>query len=178
MFLDPNRTVFIFRSWLDLNQHFFYFHLKHLHITLKHLTRGHRYHNLRKTFGKFSGHSLSFWWSIVSRTCFWRNFSSGLIRWFILQTKEDIGATNFVSSCSKLVRPSKVWISDRREDYRSYVCQSVLTWRETNMNILCIMFERIRGVPQQSGWSYSRKATKLKTGNRYREIDIRLLLIA
>ena len=55
---------------------------------------------------------------------------------------------------------------------------AVLMWSETKMNKLCIIFERIRGVPQQSGGSYSRKATKMKTGNRYREIEIRLLLIA
>ena len=54
---------------------------------------------------------------------------------------------------------------------------SLLKWSETKMKRLCIIFERIRGVPQQSGESYSRKATRVNTGNRYREIKIRLLLI-
>ena len=55
---------------------------------------------------------------------------------------------------------------------------SLLTWSETKMKRLCIMFQRIQGVPQQIGGSCSREATRMKTGNRYREIEIRLLLIA
>ena len=53
---------------------------------------------------------------------------------------------------------------------------SVLTWSETRMKRLSIIFWRIRGVPQQS--EGSRKATRMKTENRYREIEIRLLLTA
>ena len=41
-----------------------------------------------------------------------------------------------------------------------------------------LIFERIRGVHWQSGGIYSRKATRRKTGNLYREIEIRLLVIA
>ena len=55
---------------------------------------------------------------------------------------------------------------------------SALMWSETKMNRLCIIFERIRRVSQQSEGSYSRKASRTITGNRYREIEIRLLLIA
>ena len=39
---------------------------------------------------------------------------------------------------------------------------SFKTWSETKMNRLCMIFERIRRVPQQSGGSYSRKATRIK----------------
>ena len=55
-FQDSHRTVFTFRSWLDLLDvvlAFLDFHSKNLHITLKLLTQGYRYQKLRKTFGKF-----------------------------------------------------------------------------------------------------------------------------
>ena len=62
-FQDSHRTVFTFRSWLDLLGSFFSsffsctsvldFHSKNLLITSKLLTQGYRYRKLRKTFGKF-----------------------------------------------------------------------------------------------------------------------------
>ena len=55
---------------------------------------------------------------------------------------------------------------------------SVSTYSKTNMNTHCIFFERIRRVPRQSGGSYARKTTGMKTGYLYHEIEIRLLLIA
>ena len=55
---------------------------------------------------------------------------------------------------------------------------SILMWSETKLNRLCVIFKRIQKVPQQSGGSYSRKATRMKTGNQYRKIEIRLLLIS
>ena len=63
-------------------------------------------------------------------------------------------------------------------DYFYFLQCTVSTWSETKTNRLCTIFERIRGVPQQSGGSYSRKATTMKIENLYREIEIRLLLIA
>ena len=52
VFQDSHRTVFTFRSWLDLRGvvRFWFFILQ---ITSKLLTQSYRYHKLRKTFGKF-----------------------------------------------------------------------------------------------------------------------------
>ena len=55
-FPDSHRTVFTFRSWLDLLDVLLAFWisiLKISKITSKLLTQGYRYHKLRKTFGKF-----------------------------------------------------------------------------------------------------------------------------
>ena len=55
--LDSHRTVFTFRSWLDLLGVVLAFWISILkiilQITTKLLTQGYRYHKLRKTFGKF-----------------------------------------------------------------------------------------------------------------------------
>ena len=52
-----------------------------------------------------SGHTLSqIWWNIVSRICFWRNLSTGLLRRSSLQHKEGQSEANFFSSGSKIVK--------------------------------------------------------------------------
>ena len=52
-FLDSHRTVFTFHCWLDLLGVVLAFWISILKITSKLLTKGYRYHKLRKTFGKF-----------------------------------------------------------------------------------------------------------------------------
>ena len=55
-FPDSHRTVFTFRSWLDLLDVVLAFCisiLKNIQITSKLLTQGYRYDKLRKTFRKF-----------------------------------------------------------------------------------------------------------------------------
>ena len=52
-------------------------------------------------------HTLGFiqiWWNIIRRICFWRNFSSGLLWWSSLQTKEG----------AKIVK--RFWRRKYRED--------------------------------------------------------------
>ena len=110
MFLDSHREVFTFLSWIDLQvvARTFLISILNTQITSKLLTQGYRYHKLRKTFESSSGHTLSFYLSlvkIVPRICYWRNLSTGPLRWFSLQTKEgQMLQANFVSSGSKIVK--------------------------------------------------------------------------
>ena len=56
---------------------------------------------------------------------------------------------------------------------------SVLTWSETKMNRLCMFFERnSRSAFNKAGDHTQGRQPEWKTGNRYRKIEIRLLLIA
>ena len=65
---------------------------------------------------------VQIWWNIVSRTCFRRNLSPGLLRWSSLQTKEGQRHSEFrlagPENC-KTPSTTKAWQSDHREDYRS-----------------------------------------------------------
>ena len=79
--------------------------------------------------------------------------------------------TSLPVSCTRLFVHLKLFL------FLLQCIRTVSTWSQTK-NRICIILERIRGVPRQSGGSYSRKATRMKTGNLYREIEIRLLLIA
>ena len=93
MFLASHRTVFTFLSLLDLMGVVLAFLIsipKMFKLLQKYWHRGYRYHKLRKTFGKFLRSELlsKFGIYIVSEICFWRNLSSGILRWSCLQTKE------------------------------------------------------------------------------------------
>ena len=82
---------------------------QNLQISSKLLTQGHRYHKLRKSFGKFFrsySDLLSKFGeiSLILRICFGRNLSPGLLRWSSLQTKEGQMRSEFVWSGSKIVK--------------------------------------------------------------------------
>ena len=93
MSLDSHRTVFIYRNWFDLIDVVLtiLFSFLNLQITSKLLSLGYRYHKLRKYWGSALGHTRNFnlskfWYYIVSRICFKRIQSPGLLRWSYLQT--------------------------------------------------------------------------------------------
>ena len=85
--LGSNRSVFTFFSWLDLLGVVQMFFISILKICKLLPNYWHMVTDII-SFGKHSesssGHILSFylnWWNIVSRIGFWRNLSSGLLRW-------------------------------------------------------------------------------------------------
>ena len=128
-FLDSHRTVFTFRSWLDLLGVVLAFWISILKISKllqKLLTQGYRYHKLRKAFWKFfrSYFELLSKFGDISfpRIFVKRNFSPGFLRWSSIQTKEGQRHTEFHLvgfENSQTPSTTTVWPSDHREDYRS-----------------------------------------------------------
>ena len=95
MFLDSHRMVFTFLSWLDLLGVALAFRISILkssnYMYFQTTNTGLRYHNLRKTFGKFSrsySDLTSKFDEISFQECFGKNLSPSLLRWSSLQTKE------------------------------------------------------------------------------------------
>ena len=74
---------------------------KNLQITSKLLTEGYKYHNLKQTkifekfFRPYSWAFVQICWNIVSRLCFRRFLSSGLLLWSRLQTNEGQRLSEF-----------------------------------------------------------------------------------
>ena len=101
--------VFTFLSWLDILGVVLAFWISFLNLFKlfpKYWPRVTDIKSFEQYLQRSLGHTLSFiqiLWNIVSRICFWRNISSGLLRWSSQQTTEG-QISNFVSSGSKIVK--------------------------------------------------------------------------
>ena len=130
MFLDSHGTVFIFRSWFDLLDVV----LTCVIFILKIFKSFQNYKpalqilqasgNVQEVLPDILGISVQIWYLIVSRICFTRNHSPGLLRWFNIQTKEgqrlcEVHLIRLENTYT--ASKSTVWPGDRREDDMSCV---------------------------------------------------------
>ena len=146
-FPDSHRTIFTFRSWLDLLNvvlaFWMYSHSKNLQITSKLMTQGYIYHKLRKTFGKFF-RSYSELLSKLGDISFQEYVSKGISHpvfygdlFYKLRRVKDI--PNFISSGSKIVKRL------RRRQYDPLIIERTtssfttnsLSFRENKMPRMC-----------------------------------------
>ena len=105
MFLDSHVMVFTFLSWLDwlgVALTFRISFLKFFKLLPKYWYRVTDMTSFEKYLESCSGHNVAFYLNTVSRICFGRNLSRGLLRWSSLQTKEDQGQKRSTEGCSKL----------------------------------------------------------------------------
>ena len=123
MFLDSNRTLFTFRSCLDLRGvalAFFISILKIFKLLQNYWYKVTDIASFEKHLESSSGHTLSFNLNLLkyrSSICFWRNPSIGPLRWYSLETKEGQKRSEFrlVGLDNSQTPPtSKVWLSDHR----------------------------------------------------------------
>ena len=127
-FQDSHRTVFTFRSWLDLLGVVLAFWISILKISklLQNCWQRVIYiTGFEKHLESSLDHTLNFcrnWWYFVPRIFVKRNLSPGLLRWSSIQTKEGQRHTEFHLvgfENSQTPSTTTVWPSDHREDYRS-----------------------------------------------------------
>ena len=133
MFLDSHRTVLTFLCWLDLLGVALAFFISILKIFLLQTTdTGLQISQASKNIWKVLQAIL---WAfiykfdeiLVSCICFWRKFSTGLLRCSSLQTNEGQMRSKFrLVENSQTSSTSKVWPSDYREDHRSCACMALL----------------------------------------------------
>ena len=125
-FLDSHRTVFTFRSWLDLQGVVLAFWVSILKISKLLQNCWHRVIDItsfEKHLESSLDHTLSFCRNLVIRIFVKRNLSPVLLRWSSLQTKEGQRHTEFFLvgfENSQTPSTTTVWPSDHREDYRSF----------------------------------------------------------
>ena len=121
-------TLFTFLSWLDLLGVVLVFWisiLKIFKLLSNYWQRVTDIISFEKHSETSSVHTLSFYANLVnlvSRICFWRNLSPGLLRWSSLQTKEGQMRSEFrLVGLLNSYTPStlKLWPSDHRVDNRS-----------------------------------------------------------
>ena len=123
MFQDSHHTVFTFLSWFDLLGVVQAFCISILKI-FKSLPNLHRVTQISqaskiiwKVLQVILWAFIQIWWNIVSRICFWRNLSAGLLRWSSLHTKEDQMRSEFRLvwlENSQMLKKSKIWPSGHR----------------------------------------------------------------
>ena len=128
MFLDSHSMVFTFLSWLDWLGVALAFRISILKFFKLLQNYWHRI-TVMTSFEIYlesrSGHTITFYPNVVSRICFGRNISRGLLRWSSLQTKEGQMQSKFrLAGLLNSYTPStsRVWPSDHREDHRSCAC--------------------------------------------------------
>ena len=127
-FQDSHRTVFTFRSWLDLLGVVLAFWIAILKISKLLQNCWHRVIDItsfEKHLESSLDHTLDFCRNLVifrSKNICQKESLTGLLRWSSLQTKEGQRNTEFLLvgfENSQTPSTTTVWPSDHREDYRS-----------------------------------------------------------
>ena len=137
-FLDSHRTVFTFRSWLDLLDVVLAFWISILKITSKLLTQGYRYHKLRKTFGKFFrsySELLSKFGDISFQEYAFKGISHPVFYGDLVYKLRRVKDTpNFISSGSKIVKRL------RRRQYDPLIIETTIGLVLGPCTALCRLF--------------------------------------